>query len=127
MKRPELKNFFSESTTPEDIQKIFRSHPELYQYIFTLDAYVDWLEGQIGKDRSSEMIEYLTNIGFAEEGVFNSMRTIDTPFGKVFYKIPQVEDADQMVLKTHFGDLVINENKNLPLEGIVVKNESDNL
>lgn len=46
MKRPELKNFFPESTTSEDIQKIFRSHPELYQYIFTLDAYVDWLESR---------------------------------------------------------------------------------
>jgi hypothetical protein len=127
MIRPDFKDFFPEGTTVQDIQKAFTGHPELYRYITALDAYVDWLEDQIGKDRSSEMIEYLVKIGFAEEGVFNSMWTIDTPFGKVFYKTPKVEDANPMVLKTHFGDLVINENKNLPSEGIVVKNESDNL
>ncbi|HAH37773.1 MAG TPA: hypothetical protein DCL81_15065 [Algoriphagus sp.] len=44
MKRPTIEQFFSESTTPKDINQVFLNNPELYRYIQFLDRYIDYLE-----------------------------------------------------------------------------------
>lgn len=44
MQRPNIKDFFPESTTLDTINKAFLAQPSLYAFIAALDAYVDWLE-----------------------------------------------------------------------------------
>lgn len=44
MNRPLISDFFPESFTPKDLNKVFLANPELYRYIQALDGYVDLLE-----------------------------------------------------------------------------------
>lgn len=44
--RPIFKDFFPESTSVGDIQKLFVEAPELYKYITALDNYIDEVETQ---------------------------------------------------------------------------------
>ena len=51
MDRPNIKDFFSEDTTPSMINNTFLGEPELYNYIQTLDNYVDELESRLVENR----------------------------------------------------------------------------
>jgi len=47
MERPNIKDFFPEVCTHRTINKIFLENKELYNYIQTLDIYIDELINQI--------------------------------------------------------------------------------
>jgi len=47
MERPNIKNFFSENTTPQMVNNLFLEQPELYNYIQALDNYIDYLSSQL--------------------------------------------------------------------------------
>jgi len=47
MKRPEIKDFFSEKTDLETVHAIYTKSPHLYSYTNALDMYIDYLEDQL--------------------------------------------------------------------------------
>jgi hypothetical protein len=51
MNRPQISDFFPESTTPKDLNKVFLANPELYRYIQALDGYIDELEEKLDEVR----------------------------------------------------------------------------
>ena len=43
-KRPQIENFVKKETSVNDIQEMFVNNPELYNFIQSLDSYIDELE-----------------------------------------------------------------------------------
>jgi len=44
MKRPKIKDFFSEKTDLETVHSEYNKSPHLYSYASALDVYIDYLE-----------------------------------------------------------------------------------
>mgnify|MGYP005749625231 CR=1 FL=1 len=59
MKRPTIDQFFPESTTPKDLNRVFLNNPELYRFIQALDGYIDWLESKVEDELRNEEITTL--------------------------------------------------------------------
>jgi len=49
MNRPNIKDFFSEKTTPSIVNNMFLENNELYNYIQALDNYIDDLSNRLEK------------------------------------------------------------------------------
>lgn len=47
MNRPLIFDFFPNTTSPKDLNKVFMANPELYQYIQALNGYIDELEQKL--------------------------------------------------------------------------------
>jgi len=47
MKRPNIKDYFKDSTTINDVHKSYISSPELFKYASAADRYIDYLEEQM--------------------------------------------------------------------------------
>lgn len=98
MNRPQIYDFFPESTTPKDLNKVFLANPELYRYIQALDGYIDELEQKFDDVRPmSDGIEMLK---------------------KATQTIP--EDLGIIRIKTNHGDILVKQSKFLKQDEMVV-------
>lgn len=98
MNRPQIYDFFPESTTPKDLNQLFLANPELYRYIQALDGYIDELEQKFDDVRPmSDGIEMLK---------------------KEIEIIP--EDLGIIRFKTNHGDILVKQSKFLKQDEMVV-------
>lgn len=90
MKRPDFKDFYSEGTTVQDIQKAFTRHPELYRYITALDSFIDEIHKSINEelkkswdkmgDTGSEQYQELLNEENFHFGKYRALEDLNDMF-----------------------------------------------
>ena len=54
MERPSIKQYLKKNTTVKDVNDMFINNKELYNYIQSLDNYVDYLEEKLNGDKNPE-------------------------------------------------------------------------
>lgn len=94
MNRPIISDFFPETTTPKDLNKIFLANPELYRYIQALDGYVDWLEDQ---PEESNIAEKARQIDMLKKAMESSVSPEELGFTRV-----QTAFGDMLVKRVNF-------------------------
>jgi hypothetical protein len=67
MNRPLISDFFPESFTPKDLNKVFLANPELYRYIQALDGYIDALEEETKWNHDMDNIPKGTDLLFVTD------------------------------------------------------------
>jgi hypothetical protein len=88
MTRPTISDFFPESFTPMDLNKIFIDHPEIYRYINALNEYIDWLVDIPKTDainHRARQVELFQKAIEAKEDEFG-LHVINTPYGDLTFK-----------------------------------------
>ena len=111
MNRPLISDFFPESFTPKDLNKVFLANPELYRYIQALDGYIDFLEDQPEEysinehSRQAEMLRKAMESTDEEIGC----ASIKTAFGDLKIKLFYPLGASSVMIIKHGGHYVTNE------------------
>jgi hypothetical protein len=64
MKRPDIKDFFPPDTDIPSALKVYKSQPELFNYVKALDSYIDFMSESLTLSQVEEMrkaLEWVVN------------------------------------------------------------------
>lgn len=121
MKRPEISDFFPESTTIADIHKLFTDYPELYRYVQALDGYVDWL---IDMPNDGAINERARQVDLIRKSViFNTEDGDLTIHESKFLKNDEIGVIDWSKVTSRVLDPIPKENLTIRMEADNSKNE----